>query len=519
MMNRRGCSGGLTVLGLLALALVGVEGTAVEGIAPASGKSNVVSHRAPGIASSKDFTVWVDGVEIFTGKAGNKEWRYSFCAFDFSEPVTVRVQALRGIKWLDLLPSILGVPYKTIDDYTFEFRLEEPEDITVLVNNDRNDCLHILTSLPEANRPNPDDDNVLFYKAGQTYDVGVLDLKDNQTLYIESGAKLMGMIRIRDAENVTIMGRGMIDGSDNLLEKMNSGKDKPWRLILMERARNVRIEGITLYNSLKWTVHPQASRNVEIENINILNWNYGSDGIDISASQEVRVANSFLRTNDDCIAVKALSFQDNMYYPSTRIQNSDTKGITVEGCTLWNMAYGNPFEIGFELRCARVGDIVFRDCDVLMQEDRGGVMTIHNSDNAVVEDILFDDIRVENANQTRSHKLFDIAILFSMWSYDRFDTWEKCVAHRYNNAWDNLLPVLPGKEAFHASHRGHVRNVHFRNIQVLDGRLPYSVLNGYDAEHLVEDITFENITVQGRKITNAEELKLFTKFARGIEIK
>jgi hypothetical protein len=482
-------------------------------------QAEIVSHRAHDIPGSKEFKVWVNGSEMFTGQAGDKRWSYSFCAFDFDKPVTVKVRFAKSIKWVDIIPSILKIEPKTIDDHTFEFTLDKPKKITILINNDRKNALHILTNLPEKSRPNPKDKNVLFYKAGKTYKVGILDLKDNQTLYIESGARLKGMVRIKDSKNVKIMGRGMIDGTDNKSRSNNPDRNEPFRLIYMDHSENIKIEGITLFNSLKWTIHPYACKNIEIDNINLVNWDYGSDGFDISGCQNVKVKNSFFRTNDDCIVIKSLSLADNMYYPNRRIQNPDVKDILVEGCTLWNMAYGNAFDIGFELRCDRVGDITFRDCDVLMQEGRGAVFSIHNSDNAMVENVLFDDIRIENANQTYSHKLFDAAILFSVWSYDKFNDPKMIAKHRYQDAWDNLLPVLPGKEEFHASHRGHIRNIHFRNIQVLDGKLPYSVINGYDVDHIVENVTFENISVQGKKITKEKELKLFSKYAKNIQFK
>jgi hypothetical protein len=106
-----------------------------------------------------------------------------------------------------------------------------------------------------------------------------------------------------------------------------------------------------------------------------------------------------------------------------------------------------------------------------------------------------------------------------MWSYDKFSDPEMIKEHRYENAWDNLLPVLPGKEVFHASHRGHIRDIHFRNIQIMDGKLPFSVINGYDADHIVQNVTFENISVQGRKISTAKELKLFSQYAENIQFK
>ncbi|MHC5084472.1 MAG: glycosyl hydrolase family 28 protein [Planctomycetota bacterium] len=482
-------------------------------------RGDVIQHQWPDIPESSEFRVWVNGKALYTGLAGNKMWRYSFCAFDFNKPVTVRVRSTRSIKWLDVLPSILKIEHESIDEHTIEFTLDKPKKITVIVNNDTTRALHLLTNYPETSRPNPEDEQVLYYKGGKTYDIGVLDLKDDQTLYMESGARLKGMVRIRDASNVTIMGRGMIDGTDNRSEGNGRLGNEPWRLIYMEKANNVKIEGITLYNSLKWTLHAYACHDIEVDNINIVNWDYGSDGFDISACQDVTVKNSFFRTNDDCIVLKALSFNDEMHYPNPRIQNPDVKNILVEGCTLWNMAYGNVLEIGFELRCNTVSDITFRDCDVLMQESRGAVCSIHNSDNAMVENVLYDNIRIENADQGRCHKLFDLAILYSMWSYDKFSAPEMIKEHRYENAWDNLLPVLPGKEAFHASHRGHIRNIHFRNIQIMDGKLPFSVVNGYDPDHRVRNVTFENISVQGRKITHAKELKLFSQYAENIQFK
>jgi len=361
-------------------------------------RAEIIPYQAPGITESIDFQVWANGQEIFTGQAGNKyHGFYSFSTFDFTGSVTIRVKALRAIKWLYIMPSVLKIEYKSLDDYTFEFTLENPEKITILLNNDRHNSLHILTSLPEKNKPNPEDESVLFYKAGKTYDIGVLDLKDNQTLYIEGGAKLKGMIRVKDAKNVKIVGRGMIDGTLNESSGNHPDGDEPWRLIYMDHSDNIEIEGITLFNSLRWTIHPYSCTNLKINNIRVINWDYGSDGIDVSACQDVQITNSFLRTNDDPIAIKALSFYDNALYPNPRKQNMSVNNILAEGCTLWNLPWGNVFEIGYELRCDRVSDIIFRDCDVLMQDERGAVFSIHNADNAVVENVLFENIRVENA--------------------------------------------------------------------------------------------------------------------------
>lgn len=89
--------------------------------------AEIISNKAPSISESKDFQAWVNGNEMFTGQAGNNYWGYSFCTFDFNEPVTICVKVLWAIKWLDILPAILKIQHKTIDDYTFEFILENPK--------------------------------------------------------------------------------------------------------------------------------------------------------------------------------------------------------------------------------------------------------------------------------------------------------------------------------------------------------------------------------------------------------
>jgi len=468
-----------------------------------STEAEVIPLTPRGITKSGDYTVQVNGENMFTGLAGNNHHGYySFCTFDFKGKVTVRVRSEETINQLEILPTALGISYEQINTNTIEFAMDEPEMITVRVNRNNKNVLHLLTSHPETDRPSPEDANVLYYAGPKEYDVGILELKDNQTLYIEGGAKLNGMILVKDAQNVKIKGRGMIDGTFNESSGNHPEGEEPWRLIYMTRSENIEIEGITLYNSLRWTIHPYTCKGIEIKNIRILNWNYGSDGTDISACQDVRIANSFYRTNDDCIAIKALSFQENAFYPNPRIQNMNVKNILVEGSTLWNMSWGNVFEIGYELRCDSVSDITFRDCDAIMQGSRGAVFSIHNADNALVENVLYEEIRVENADAAGiGRKLFDLAIFYSLFSYDSYwgDT-------EPNYHWDNLLSPWGNRGS--GEFRGRIRNITYRNIEVLDNNFPYSIFHGFDADHQVENVAFKNIVVWTINIPGGEELKL-----------
>lgn len=95
------------------------------------------------------------------------------------------------------------------------------------------------------------------------------------------------------------------------------------------------------------------------------------------------------------------------------------KNILVEHCVLWNAEPGNAVEIGYEVRCDEISDITFRDLDIVHCEyegnQSGGVLTIHNADRAHIHDIVYEDIRVEDAQE----KFVDIKVLDSKYSLDR----------------------------------------------------------------------------------------------------
>jgi hypothetical protein len=453
-----------------------------------------------GIPVSDEYTVSVNDVEIFTGLAGS----YSFCTFDFNSRVEVIVSCRESINQAKILPTGLNLDYSIMDAHSLKLVLDKPEMITVEINGSQAKVLHLLTSLPETDRPGEDEKNVLFYAGPGEYDVGVLELKDNQTLYIEAGAKINGMVLANGAKNVKIKGRGMIDGTYNKTDGNYPDGSEPWRLIYMTHSEDIEIDGVTLYNSPRWTIHTHSCKNLAINNVRILNWAYGSDGTDLSACQDVQITNSFYKANDDAIAIKAVSFTPGAFYPNPRIDNMDVKNILVEGCTLWNMSWGNVFEIGYELRCSSVRDITYRDCDVLMQGGRGAVFSIHNGDHAVIENVLYEDIRVENAQVGgNGKKLFDLAIFYSLFSYDSY--WGNI---KPNDHWDNLLE--PWGAYGSSEFRGDIKNINYRNIQVLDTNFPYSIFHGFNGVHKISDISFENIHVNGFAVTGKDELKLET---------
>ena len=119
-----------------------------------------------------------------------------------------------------------------------------------------------------------------------------------------------------------------------------------------------------------------------------MNFRNGSDGTDLSSCQDVELTNSFYQAGDDCIVIKSLSFLPNTY------PNMDVNNILIQGCTLLNYNWGSPLEIGYELQCNSVSNITYRDCDILRAGGRGAALSIHNTDPAIVENVLYEYILI-----------------------------------------------------------------------------------------------------------------------------
>lgn len=468
------------------------------GLLPGLAQSNLVLYPAPtGLAPAPDFQVWVNGRELFLYDTKPA----AIGAFDFSGTVTVELTAKQDLKWVDVRPKSRNIR-PTLANNRVRFTLDRPGQFSVEYHGESKRVIHLFANPPETGRPRPDAPNVRYFRGGKVYEVGTLELKDGEHLYLEGGAVLRGAVQATNARNVRISGRGILDG-DSL--------PRGTRLVLLDRVEGASLEGVTLVNSHTWTVEPMFCKNLRIDNVKIVNWDFGSDGIDLVGCQDVRIANSFVRANDDCIVIKTWKGTDK--YPSNPEVGPDVSDIAVSNCVFWNMPWGNALEIGFELRAKSVRDVRFTDCDIIHVE-RGAALSIHNGDYATVENILFDNIRVEDAR----HKLIDLAVFLSQYSVDRpTDPAER--KRRYKNgAWDGVLWVYPGEEAKYAANRGKIRNVTFRNIAVVDGPLPFSLISGFDAQHAVENVVIENLTYLGRPIRNLEDGKFFVENVRGIRL-
>ncbi len=408
--------------------------------------NNLVLYDAPKEATSApDFELEVNGQKVFVYNTRTAAIAY----FSFQGKVDLKVTFLSPIYNYDIRPksrNIAGELYRN----TISFSLDKPENLSVEINKNIKRPLFIFANPIETSIPNKNDKNVLFYEGGKIHTPGIVTFKSNQTVYIAGGAIVRGSFKTDKGKDIKFLGRGIIDN--------NLYKEQEARPIEISESTNVLLEGFIISEAKHWNCAAFASKNVTYRNLKIVSDNPVDDGIDIVGSQNVLVDGCFIRTKDDCVAVKSGVNYYTKFNSSFNVNN-----ILVQNSVMWNGAWGNGLEIGFETRSDSIQNVTFRNCDLIHVEGPEGTFTIHNGDRAVVKNILYDDIRVEDSRGW----LIDFKILKSRYSKDLI--------------------------------RGKIENVTFKNITVEGEIFPYSQIMGFDDSNKVNGVTLENFYIHGVK--------------------
>jgi len=459
--------------------------------------SQVKTWQGPiGFSSEKYYLVKVNGIPVPVYDTSIA----SYCVFEFTGNANVEVSTMFDVRWVDIRPLKSKINPEYISDNSFRFPMTKPENLSVELNGRiRQQPLFIFASKPEKNIPLKKDSNVIRFESGKLYKDVALELKDNQTVYIEGGAVVQGYIYAEGKKNIKIYGRGILDGT------FNKAKGVKYKFIHLRDCENVTIDDIILHNGTTWQTALFHCNNVKINGIRIVSENGGDDGMDIFRCTNVVVDGAFVHTKDDCIAIKSGG-----NYPGEYA----TDNIVIKNCVLWNSIWGNAIEIGFELYSNEVKNIRFENIDIIHVED-GATLSIHNAGPAQVHNVVFDNIRVEDSRQ----KLFDVAVFFSVWGPDGIKDQEFIDKNYLHGAWDGVQKTPVENEAFHRQFRGTISDIVFKNIQVVGGLLPFSVFYGFDKEKNVSNIQIENLTYMGKKLTNIKSAKISQKNTVGLTIK
>ena len=446
----------------------------------------------------------------------------NFLSLSADEALTFEITPETPFENVIIRPQSLGITPE-IQDGKITFTLEKPAYFTVEPYG-RSNALHIFVD-PVANYDvDFNDPNVLYYGKGE-HDVGIIDLKSNQTLFIDEGAVVYARVTAKDAENIRILGRGILDNSRNKeiilfdcsLENNEADANNAERkhTIVPEYCTNVRIDGITIRDSLVYNVKPIGCKNLHISNVKIIGcWRYNSDGIDMHNCEDVLIEDCFLRTFDDSICVKGFdlfnhddvqkALQEAMYRNGKAYDVF--KNTTIRNCTIWN-DWGKALEIGAETKAEEIFNIVFEDCDVI--HVTGPALDCYNVDYADVHDVVYQNINVEYDYNVPKYLL------------------QKNDAEVYQNPdpdhTPNLICVITDSHPEYSkgiTRRGINRNITFKNIRLYARQKPKMYFKGYDKDHQTKDIVIENLYWNDELMKSLGEDQLVIKeFTENIRLK
>ena len=204
--------------------------------------------------------------------------------------------------------------------------------------------------------------------------------------------------------DVTITGRGIVDGS--CLDRADGacaahraavaaglpdgfyGADMAVTAFTCAWSTNVAVRGVTFRDPPRWTMIVRAqSRDVTIENVKIVGcWRYNSDGINVCASENVAIRDSFVRSFDDCIIARG-AYLD--------CGEGPTRNVTVERCVLW-CDWGKCLEVWAWHKPCLIENVRYRDIACIAMDLIGCDITTSCASpstrirNIAMEDIEFD---------------------------------------------------------------------------------------------------------------------------------
>ena len=390
--------------------------------------------------------------------------------FDMGKgPVEVMVKKNNGkIYDVDIRPLKNNIAYTQVGN-SILFTLDKPQYLSVEFNGDRLNNLHLFANPLETETYTDEADGVMYFGRGvhQGFEDNTIKIPSNTTVYLAPGAIVKAKLLVTNAENVRIIGRGILD--------------KPQRGIEVTDSKNILIDGITVINPEHYTVFGGGTTGLTIKNLKSFSSRGWSDGIDLMCCNDVLIDNVFMRNSDDCIAI----------YGHRWDWWGGSRNVTVQNSVLWadvahpiNVGgHGDPESPTGEL----IEDITFRNIDILEHDEDDepyqGCMTVDCGDKNFVRNVLFEDIRVENIQEGR---LFYVKV-------------------RFNEKYDKQ----PG--------RG-IENVTFRNITYNGiGENP-SMIEGLDNTRKVSGITFDNVIINGEKMKSLDDFTI-NEFIEDIKIK
>jgi len=302
--------------------------------------------------------------------------------------------------------------------------------------------LHLVADYPIAK---PKGKIIYFGPGEHNVEGDTLFVKSGQTVYLDKDATLNARICIEGAKNVSILGLGTV-------------KPKKGEGIMVRRSSNVTING-----PLTTQIPVGESSNVRISNTKVISWYAWGDGYNVFASSDIHYNHIFARTSDDCTTI----------YCTRKGYKGSSRNISFKDAVL-KADVAHPIMIGLHGDISLneiIENVTYEDILILGQNEKQvdymGCIGINDGDNILVRNISFNNLEIRDIQKGM---LFNFRVCFNR---------KYCTA--------------PG--------RG-IQNISLKNISYTGPEPTLSIISGYDDERSIDGIHFENLIINGVKISD-----------------
>lgn len=427
-----------------------------------SAQQTVPYANAPGLITSPDFTVKVNDKTISTENIGNGGMEnLNVANFACEGLQTITVTTPSAIKRYALKPKSYNLR-ANVSGRTLTFKISGPQKVYIEINDLPH--LAIFADQIEKNAPDKSAGNVVYFGPGM-HDVKNINLQSNQTVYIAAGAIVNGNVRGRDLHNVTITGRGRLNGN-----------------VQIAHTTNLRVDGIFVRNTSSWSNTLIDCTNSVYKNVKVFSYKgvWGLDGINPVSCKNFTIDDCFIRTRDDCISIKNMKA-----FGKDSTRNINTDSVTVKNCLLVGWAHADGVTLGFEMQGGSVKNVVVKNCDVICASGQGRTgghsgFSIVSDGPANISNIRFEDIRVE----------------------DKIE-------------YKNLELIVTEGRRYGTEGSGSLNGVYLKNIRWANPNKPF-VIAGVPNSH-VQDVTFDHCFLDGKLLKSMKDADFQTEFAEDIK--
>ena len=414
---------------------------------------------------SPDYDVWLNDVKaiVYTARTQDPPWdktllyhggTYSFTSLDVTGPIAVKIKSKivgngyrKDFSNLVIRPENVKLKNFVNKDNEISFIVDKPIKLSIEPDGKIGPLLLFADPVDDY-VPNKNDKSLIYFGPGiHRPDSMLVRVHDNQTLYLAEGAIVKAGVIVQ-GNNAKVCGRGILCGNDFIWGK--GAKN-----MILVRGNNVVVKDVIVRGAASWTIPIRNCSNVVVDNVKLLGGRaQNDDGINPVNASDIIITNCFIRSDDDCIAIKGMQNPPN---------NKTVERITIENTILW-CDKAKTILLGHESRAEYMRDITFRNIEIFHIGHHFCVL--EPGEEMRLENVLFENIRI-NANGQKD--------LISI----------RPVINQY------MRTKLPG----------YVKNINFKNINVTGPAGQYRIwLAGYDNKYTVDGVTISETLIRGEKL-------------------